>query len=166
MFKPLKVHYDYATNNWTKRTPGASITKYRFGALFNQAWGKSSTVANAVKGFEACGIYPYNPQGIPEEAFSPSESSERAVELAGKESASASAESSLKETESNLPQDGSSALNSYFENILPPPVYERATKSRKKQKTGELTTTSYLEELRQHGAESERQGGSHNKCII
>lgn len=93
-------------------------------------------------------------------------STRHGVKVAGKESASASAESSLKETESNLPQDGSSALNSYFENILPPPVYERATKSRKKQKTGELTTTSYLEELRQHGAESERQGGSHNKCII
>lgn len=81
VFKPLKVNYDYATNNWMKHSPGAAITKYRFASLFKEAWGKSATVQNAVRGFEACGISPFNPQAIPDEAFTPSETSERTQEV-------------------------------------------------------------------------------------
>ncbi|CAH1971333.1 unnamed protein product [Acanthoscelides obtectus] len=36
---------------------------------------KAATVANATSGFRACGIYPYNPQAIPEHFFSISDAS-------------------------------------------------------------------------------------------
>jgi hypothetical protein len=38
--------------------------------LLKEAWQKSANQSNAHSGFETCGIYPYNPEKIPEEAFS------------------------------------------------------------------------------------------------
>lgn len=38
--------------------------------------GKAATPRNVTAGFEACGIYPWNPNRIPDQAFAPSEATE------------------------------------------------------------------------------------------
>ena len=49
------------------------ISKSTFCGLLTQAWDNGMTESNIRSGFKACGIYPYNPAAIPEEAFLPSE---------------------------------------------------------------------------------------------
>ena len=58
-----------------RQNPGGNITKHRFGPLFTAAWGKSASVSNATSG-----IHPFDPNAIPEEAFAPSETTEREME--------------------------------------------------------------------------------------
>ncbi|CAH2000074.1 unnamed protein product [Acanthoscelides obtectus] len=44
----------------------------RFGILFSKVWDKAATPANVKAGFEATGIFPFNPDRIPEEVYAPS----------------------------------------------------------------------------------------------
>uniref|UniRef100_A0A6P7GVK5 Uncharacterized protein LOC114343427 n=1 Tax=Diabrotica virgifera virgifera TaxID=50390 RepID=A0A6P7GVK5_DIAVI len=48
------------------------ITKQRFGAIFSTVWDKTMTPSNIKSGFSSTGIYPFNPEAIPEIAFAPS----------------------------------------------------------------------------------------------
>src|SRR5258708_32188803 len=64
-FRPLKVHYDNACRTYLSNYPGRQITKYQFGSLLNEAWGKAATTGTASNGFRACGIYPPNRNAIP-----------------------------------------------------------------------------------------------------
>nr|CAD7415338.1 unnamed protein product [Timema poppensis] len=48
------------------------ITRLNFPDVFTPAWGKSMTQSNMTSGFRATGMYPFNPNVIPEEAFAPS----------------------------------------------------------------------------------------------
>ena len=77
VFKSLKSNWHIATNLYMRQNPGGNITKYRFGPLFAAAWGKSASVSNATSGFRACGIHAFNPEAIPNDAFAPSETTER-----------------------------------------------------------------------------------------
>ena len=47
------------------------MTKYSFPGLFRQAYTAAMTESNLQNGFRSCGIYPYNPQCLPEHALSP-----------------------------------------------------------------------------------------------
>ncbi|XP_011859495.1 PREDICTED: uncharacterized protein LOC105556986 [Vollenhovia emeryi] len=76
-FKPLKHYWNEALDNYRRSHPGRSVSKYQFPVLFNQAWMKTSTAINAVSGFRATGIFPYNPNAIPNVAFAPSSISDR-----------------------------------------------------------------------------------------
>ena len=54
---------------WMRNHPGRRITVDQLGSLFNVAYLKSATLANAVSGFERSGIFPFNPEIIPEHEF-------------------------------------------------------------------------------------------------
>ncbi|XP_071476076.1 uncharacterized protein [Diadema antillarum] len=77
VYKSLKSNFQTVTNLFKRRNPQQNITKHRFGPLFTAAWKKTATLANATAGFHACGIYPFNPDAIPEDAYMPSETTER-----------------------------------------------------------------------------------------
>ena len=49
-----------------------TITKQTWPGIFKKAWSTAITSANMISGFAATGIYPFNPNAIPEEAFAPS----------------------------------------------------------------------------------------------
>ena len=68
-FKPLKTFWQHALNNGIHSNPGCKITRLQFGSLLSSSWNRAATVGNGIAGFSACGIYPYNPQKIPEHAF-------------------------------------------------------------------------------------------------
>lgn len=68
-FKPLKTFYNQEANAWILRNKERTITRLQVGSLIGQAWGKAATVGNATSGFKACGIFPLNPNTIPDHFF-------------------------------------------------------------------------------------------------
>ncbi|XP_030762226.1 uncharacterized protein LOC115887043 [Sitophilus oryzae] len=68
-FKSLKSHYYSECNRFMKTNPSRKITRYQFGKLLGEAWNKSATVQNAISGFKATGILPFNPSIIPDYAY-------------------------------------------------------------------------------------------------
>ncbi|KAJ8944626.1 hypothetical protein NQ318_017150 [Aromia moschata] len=63
----IKYYYYYYYN------PGRKISRLQFGVSLSEAWGKAATCSNAISGFRATGMYPYNPETIPEYAFATNE---------------------------------------------------------------------------------------------
>lgn len=55
-FGPLKTYYDQEITKWLKTHPGRVVTQFQVAALFNEAYGKTATVQNAIHGFAKPGI--------------------------------------------------------------------------------------------------------------
>ena len=64
VFGPLKNNWQEACHMFIQNHPGRVITKYQFNEIFSPAWLKSMAPANAISGFKACGIYPFNPKAV------------------------------------------------------------------------------------------------------
>ncbi|XP_072375567.1 uncharacterized protein, partial [Diabrotica undecimpunctata] len=72
VFRSFEHHWDeQVLLYWTKYKERA-LTKQRFGEIFSIVWDKALTPSNIKSGFAATGIFPYNPDAIPEVAFAPS----------------------------------------------------------------------------------------------
>ncbi|CAG4982320.1 unnamed protein product [Parnassius apollo] len=69
VFKSLKTHFYEQCRLWLKQNPGRRITRLSFGRLLNKAWGKAASAENAIAGFKATGVHPFNPSAIPDYAF-------------------------------------------------------------------------------------------------
>lgn len=61
---------------WTNK-PNHTVNKTSFGLIFSKVWPKAASPNNIMAGFRATGIYPYDPNIIPDTAFGPSEISAR-----------------------------------------------------------------------------------------
>lgn len=72
VFKSYEVFWDQEVLNFLLTQPGKTVTKMRFGEIFTPVWLKAMTPSNIISGFRATGIYPLNPDIIPEAAFAPS----------------------------------------------------------------------------------------------
>ncbi|CAG4974913.1 unnamed protein product [Colias eurytheme] len=70
VFKSLKHHFYEQCRLWLIHNPGRRISRLSFGALLSKAWGKAATSDNAIAGFKATGVYPFNPEAVPDYAFS------------------------------------------------------------------------------------------------
>ncbi|XP_065642613.1 uncharacterized protein LOC136074235 [Hydra vulgaris] len=71
VFGPLKQHYNVACQNMMNMYPGVLVSHRNFCALFRIAWVKALSEKNIKSGFNACGIFPFNPNKIPPEAYLP-----------------------------------------------------------------------------------------------
>lgn len=69
VFKSLKTYYYEACRMWLKLNPGRRLTRLQFGELLSTAWSRAATYDNAVAGFKATGIYPFNRFAVPDHAF-------------------------------------------------------------------------------------------------
>lgn len=76
---PLNTYYEQETKKWLINNPGKAITIYQVGELFGNAFQRAATAQNAINGFKATGIYPYNPNVFPEELFKPAETTDRSL---------------------------------------------------------------------------------------
>ncbi|KAL3287968.1 hypothetical protein HHI36_002424 [Cryptolaemus montrouzieri] len=63
------------TKNWMLSHKDRKINRYVAGKLIGNAWARAATSSNAVNGFRACGIFPYNPSAIPDSYFAISDNS-------------------------------------------------------------------------------------------
>lgn len=69
VFGPLKTYYSQACDSFMVNYPGRKITDYDIGKLFNEAYNRTANVGNAVNGFKACGIEPFNPHVFSDSDF-------------------------------------------------------------------------------------------------
>lgn len=76
-FGPLKAFYNQMCDSFLINSPGIPITDKNLGPLFGEAYCRAATVNNAVNGFKACGIEPYNPLVFDDSDFVPSKTTER-----------------------------------------------------------------------------------------
>lgn len=74
-FGPLKIYYNNEAKVWMQHHKDRNITRYQAGYLIGKAWEKAASVGNAVSGFKATGIFPLNPEIIPEHFFAISDAS-------------------------------------------------------------------------------------------
>ena len=71
VFKPFKDAYNEACQDLMHTYPGTVVGHANFCGLLAKAWHKAITAENITSGFRACGIYPFNPAQVPQEAFIP-----------------------------------------------------------------------------------------------
>lgn len=70
VFKSLKCHWNTTVDNFIRET-GVSVGNKQFLKLFSVAWQKSFMPSTIRNGFAATGIYPFNSDVIPNEAYAP-----------------------------------------------------------------------------------------------
>ncbi|XP_030764171.1 uncharacterized protein LOC115888559 [Sitophilus oryzae] len=76
-FGPLKTYYNQVCDAFLVNHPGVVISDRNIGPLFAEAYCKAATVSNAVKGFKACGIEPFNPLIFDDKDFAAARTTER-----------------------------------------------------------------------------------------
>ncbi|KAF2885383.1 hypothetical protein ILUMI_20781 [Ignelater luminosus] len=77
VFSPLMTYYNEELNLWLKANPGKIVTLYNVGPLFGKAYRRAATLNNGLSGFEKTGIFPYNPNILPDWKFKPSCTTDR-----------------------------------------------------------------------------------------
>lgn len=69
-FRPLKVYFTQEAKSWMIMNKDKRLTRYDVSKLIGKAWGKAASVSNGIAALKSCGIYPYDPNAIPEHYFS------------------------------------------------------------------------------------------------
>lgn len=72
VFRSFEYYWDEEVLKYWSVHEDRKITTQRFGILFSKAGDKAATPTNIKSGFEATGIFPFNPARILEEAYAPS----------------------------------------------------------------------------------------------
>lgn len=80
IFGALKTYYSQVCDAWMVNNPGKVIRDADIGRLFGEAYNKAATVGNAVNGFKACDIEPYNPNIFSDDDFASAVVTERPIE--------------------------------------------------------------------------------------
>lgn len=177
VFKSVKNHFYNACRIWLKTHPGRRITRLQFGELLNETWGKSATPENAISGFKATGIYPFNPHVIPDYAFLTSSadqtnpeqtavSSQETQDGLDQGSFETSAVESYKEAEEHFdPQPSTSKTcdietpTKLLSDIAPVPNVTITVRKRAKQVAKVLTSPENIEKRRTCSSQKQRKLG-------
>lgn len=77
VFGPMRSYFDREIGKWLNNHVGRPLTLRQISGIFSQVYDKSATRTNAIAGFKACGIRPYNNEIFPDHLFLPSEPSNR-----------------------------------------------------------------------------------------
>lgn len=72
VFGPFQREYNRQCTDFMSQSPNNLVTKWEWPRLFNAAYIKTVNRENIIKGFEVCGVFPFNPLRIPHSAFAPS----------------------------------------------------------------------------------------------
>lgn len=70
--KSFEHYWDQEVLRYMYQNPERRITKTSFNTIFTKVWSQCLTHDNIVNGFRATGLYPFNPDILPDEAFAPS----------------------------------------------------------------------------------------------
>jgi len=73
VFRSFETYWDEELLKFWRLHADRQVNKDRFGKIFTPAWYKAMTPMNVINGFKATGIYPFNKNAIPPEAFAPSD---------------------------------------------------------------------------------------------
>ncbi|KAL7635492.1 UNVERIFIED_CONTAM: hypothetical protein RMT77_014561 [Armadillidium vulgare] len=72
VYRSFEHHWDSEVLTFMEQNPNKKLTKARFNSILSNVWSKSMTHNNIISGFRATGLYPLNPQAIPETSVAPS----------------------------------------------------------------------------------------------
>ena len=72
VFRSFEHYWDTEVLKFWRAHPDRVITKARFGSICTPAYNKAISITNVCNGFRATGIYPFDPDAIPDIAFAPS----------------------------------------------------------------------------------------------
>jgi len=170
-FKALNTFYDQALTSQMKATPGKPITDFQVAGLLGKAYGKASSVENAISGFRKTGIFPYNPKVFEEWEYAPSLVTERLMEQQTTEDFVNETASSAMASAPELP--AASTSNSTVRisptvmcrDLSPLPLGRQESKvkptSSRSVPSCELTSSPYLLDLK---AKKQAKTTSRNKC--
>lgn len=151
VFKSFEYHWDEQVLLYWTRHKDRSITKQRFGEIFTTVWDKSVTPQNIMSGFSATGIYPFNPQAIPEVAFAPSILTEQRLTQQEHKDENVSKEANIldeneKSRRETTPQPGPSGCQKRQIRIsqenTPLPKYLKSSKPKRQTKKGWSSSSS------------------------
>lgn len=103
VFRSFEAYWDEEVLNfWVNHNNERSINRARFGQIFSPVWLKSMSPDNICSGFRATGIWPFNPNVIPDTAFAPSCLTQRAAEITDR----ILQETTVREIEANVSNNG------------------------------------------------------------
>ncbi|XP_034065436.1 uncharacterized protein LOC117542069 isoform X1 [Gymnodraco acuticeps] len=71
VYGPFKTLYNRALDGWMRSNPGKTVSIYQIAGLVNEAFLSAVTPRNITSEFKSTGIFPYNRDIFPEEAFAP-----------------------------------------------------------------------------------------------
>lgn len=69
VFGPFKTFFNEETNRFMRTNSSKKINRCNSSRLISKAWVRAATPINAMSGFRGSGIYPLNPNAIPESEF-------------------------------------------------------------------------------------------------
>lgn len=69
VFRPFEIYWDEEVTRLWETKQDSILNKQRFGGILTPCFDKAMTPKNLKAGFEACGIFPFNPDIIPDEAL-------------------------------------------------------------------------------------------------
>lgn len=168
-FGPLEAYYNAEMTLWLKNHPGRTVGLYQISQLFAAAYSKAATIGNALSGYSATGINPFNPNIFPDYLFAPSAPTDIPHNVAilnadTSTSTSRDAKNDVGEEdkrerdeidEDNIDREVQAEENeksiSECLNILSPlPSVSNTTKLRKRKRKSEgiLTKSPYIEEIK------------------
>lgn len=79
VFRSYEHFWDEEVLKYWLQEPERKITEGRFGTILSAIWPKAMSPANLMSGFRATGIYPFNPDVIPDAVLAPSTLTERSL---------------------------------------------------------------------------------------
>lgn len=72
VYRSFEHYWDAELLSFMDQNRDKKLTKARFNIILSSVWSKCMTHSNITSGFKVTGLYPFNPQAIPETAFAPS----------------------------------------------------------------------------------------------
>lgn len=75
--RSFEHHWDEEVLNYLCNSLERNLNKVAFNHIFSQTWPKCMTQTNITNGFKATGLYPLDPDIIPDDAYAPSIVTER-----------------------------------------------------------------------------------------
>lgn len=145
-YKPLKTYFAEACDDFMVNNPGKSILEIDVGKLFGLAYPKAATISNAINGFKATGLEPFNPLIFQDEDFKAAETTDTLIERCSSIENNSTMDSvkdlrpacSMISWGKNLPKDLGNKVNATHHFILP--ELPKAQRKFKKRKTATLSS--------------------------
>jgi hypothetical protein len=81
VYRSFEHHWDLEVLKFWDLHSDRAITKPRFNKIFSKVWPLCTSPVNIQSGFRSTGIYPFDPDAIPEEAFDPSTLTRRSQDI-------------------------------------------------------------------------------------
>lgn len=72
MYKSLKATWNLICGSFLCKNPSRTISRYYFCELFTKAYLQAANIKFAIKGFQSCGIVPFNHNVLSKDTFAPS----------------------------------------------------------------------------------------------